>query len=159
MDVDNSDFLEFVAVADAQKLDYILIGGLALILNGAVRFTQDADIWLQPTNENRDKFVRALIRFGYDESDVKAIRSADFTQPQIVRIHDIPMDILTRVHYQFNYAECRKRAKSVILKGKYTVYFLHVNDLRETKVLARRTKDLNDILMIDELIAAQREQN
>ncbi len=157
MDVDNIDFLAFVAAADAQKLDYILIGGLALILNGAVRFTQDADIWLQPTNENRDKFVKALVAFGYDESDVETIRSADFTQPQIVRIHDIPMDVLTRVHHHFNYAVCRKRAKSVVLSGNYTVYFLHINDLRETKVLARRTKDLNDILMIDELIAARKE--
>lgn len=88
MDVDNTDFLEFVAAADAQKLDYILIGGLALILNGAVRFTQDADIWIQPTNENRDRFVGALLTFGYDESEVHAMRSADFTQPQIVRIHE-----------------------------------------------------------------------
>lgn len=157
MDVDNTDFLAFVAAADAQKLDYILIGGLALILNGAVRFTQDADIWLQPTNENRDKFVEALIAFGYDKSDVETIRQADFTQPQIVRIHDIPMDVLTRVHHHFNYTACRKRAKSVTLSGDYTVYFLHINDLRETKILARRTKDLNDILMIDELIAARKE--
>ncbi len=159
MDVDNVNFLDFVAVADAQKLDYILIGDMALIHNGAVRFTQDADIWLEPTNENRDKFIQALLAFGYDEHDVAEMRSADFTQPQITRIHDIPMDVLTRVHYQFNYADCRQRAKSVVLKGNYTVYFLHVNDLRETKVLARRTKDLNDILMIDELIAARKEQD
>ena len=159
MDVDDISFLEFVAVADTQKLEYMLIGGMALILNGAVRFTQDADIWLEPTNENRDKFIRTLLAFGYDEDDVVNMRSADFTQPQIARIHDIPMDVLTRVHYQFDYTDCRKRAKSVVLKGDYMVYFLHVNDLRETKVLARRTKDLNDILMIDELIAALKEQD
>lgn len=44
MDVENSEFLDFVAAADKAKLDYILIGGLAMILNGAVRFTQDADL-------------------------------------------------------------------------------------------------------------------
>ncbi len=90
---------------------------------------------------------------------MQAMRSADFTQPQIIRIHDIPMDVLTHVHHRFDYAECRKRAKAVVLKGNHTAYFLHVNDLRETKVLARRTKDLNDILMIDELIAARKEQD
>ena len=46
MDVDNADFLQSVAAADEHKLDYILIGGLALIFNGAVRFTQDAAIWI-----------------------------------------------------------------------------------------------------------------
>jgi hypothetical protein len=44
MDVENSEFLEFVAAADNCQLAYILIGGLALILNGAARFTQDADL-------------------------------------------------------------------------------------------------------------------
>ena len=159
MDVDNANFLEFVAVADAQKLDYILIGSVALLLNGVLRFTQDADVWLEPTNENRDRFIQTLLAFGYDENDVEGMRMADFTQPQIAKIHDIPMDVLTRVHHRFNYNECKQRAKATVLKGGYTVYFLHINDLRETKVLARRNKDLSDIIMIDELIAAQKKQD
>ncbi|WP_223834053.1 hypothetical protein [Spirosoma profusum] len=44
------------------------------------------------------------------------------------------------------------------MPGGQTIYFLHINDLREAKVLARRTKDLNDILMIDELIEAIKKQ-
>ncbi|MCX6217932.1 hypothetical protein [Spirosoma sp.] len=51
MDVENSEFLDFIVAADASQLDYILIGGLAMILNGAVRFTQDADLWVEPSNE------------------------------------------------------------------------------------------------------------
>ncbi|GAB3780411.1 hypothetical protein GCM10028818_32570 [Spirosoma horti] len=39
------------------------------------------------------------------------------------------------------------------------IYFLHINDLRETKVLARRTRDLNDILMIDEIIEEVKKQD
>ncbi len=39
MDVDSTEFLEFVVAADVEKVEYILIGGLALILNGAIRFT------------------------------------------------------------------------------------------------------------------------
>ena len=64
MDVENSEFLAFIAIADHHKLQYILIGGLAMILNGAVRFTQDADLWLEPTNENRDRFIQSLLEFG-----------------------------------------------------------------------------------------------
>ncbi|QKZ13034.1 DUF6036 family nucleotidyltransferase [Spirosoma sp. KUDC1026] len=158
MDVENSEFLEFVAVADDCQVEYILIGGLALILNGAVRFTQDADLWLEPTNENRDRFINALLAFGYDEEMVRGMREADFTQPKAARIHDIPMDVLTSVHYRLDYAACRKRAKPFITKGGQTIYFLHINDLRETKVLARRTKDLNDIIMIDEIIEEVKKQ-
>lgn len=110
------------------------------------------DLWLEPSNENRDRFIQALVAFGYDEDMVQGMREADFTQPQMIRIHDIPMDVLTSVHYRLEYQACRKRAKSFATKGGQIIYFLHINDLRETKVLARRTKDLNDILMIDELI-------
>jgi hypothetical protein len=53
MDVDNREFLDFVERADTQGLAYILIGGMALILNGGVRMTQDVDIWLKPTAKNR----------------------------------------------------------------------------------------------------------
>lgn len=158
MDVDNPDFTEFVAVADVNQLQYILIGGLALILNGAVRFTQDADIWLEPTNENRDRFILALLAFGYDEDQVHHMRDADFTEPQMIKIHDIPMDVLTSVHHRLDYQACRKRARAFTVKGGQTIYFLHINDLRETKVLARRTKDLNDIIMIDEIIEAVKNQ-
>lgn len=152
MDVENSEFLEFVAAADANQLEYILIGGLAMILNGAVRFTQDADLWLEPTNENRDRFIKSLLAFGYEEDQVQRMRETDFTRPQMIRIHDIPMDVLTSVHHCLDYFACRKRARAFTAKEGQVIYFLHINDLRETKVLARRTKDLNDIVMIDEII-------
>ncbi len=158
MDVENSEFLDFVKAADANKLEYILIGGLAMILNGAVRFTQDADLWLEPSNENRDRFIQALLSFGYDEEDVQGMRSTDFTQPRMIRIHDIPMDVLTSVHFNLDYYACRKRARPFTTKGGQLIYFLHINDLRETKILARRTKDLNDILMIDEIIEEVKKQ-
>ncbi|MBC8151537.1 MAG: hypothetical protein H7Z72_01365 [Bacteroidetes bacterium] len=158
MDVDNPDFTEFVAVADVNQLQYILIGGLALILNGAVRFTQYADIWLEPTSENRDRFIQTLLEFGYDEESVQVMRSADFTQPQVIRIHDVPMDVMTSVHHRLDYQACRERARAFTVKGGQTIYFLHINDLRETKVLARRPKDLNDIIMIDEIIEAVKNQ-
>ena len=159
MDVENSEFLDFVVAADDNKLEYILIGDLAMILNGAVRFTQDADLWLEPSNENRDRFIKALYAFGYDEEDMQAMSRTDFTQPQMIRIHDIPMDVLTSVHYNLDYHACRKRAKAFTTKNGQVIYFLHINDLRETKVLARRTKDLNDILMIDEIIEEVKKQS
>ena len=96
--------------------------------------------------------MQALLSFGYDEDMVQDIQEADFTQPQMIRIHDIPMDVLTSVHHRLDYQACRERARAFTAKGGQVIYFLHINDLRETKVLARRTKDLNDILMIDEII-------
>jgi len=156
MDVEGSEFLDFVEVADRHELEYILTGGLALVSNGIVRFTQDADVWLRPDNTNQDK---ALLDFGYDEEDVSAMREADFTQVQFVRIHDVPLDVMTSAHQKFDYDTCRKREPLFTTTRGHKIYFLHINDLRELKVLARRPKDLSDVLMIDDLLEEQRKLN
>lgn len=123
---------------------------MALILKGDIRYTEDADVWMEPTNENRDRLVNTLRHLDFTDGELLPLASADFTQPQIVRLEE-GIDILTQVHIRLNYQECRQRAKPFTMPGGHIIYFLHINDLRETKVLARRTKDLNDILMIDEV--------
>ena len=159
MDVESSDFLKFVASAERHGVEYMLIGGLALLFNGIVRFTQDADILLQPTNQNRDRLMNVLLDLGYEEADLNALRVADFTEPQIIRISEGPIDVLTQVHVRLQYDECRQRAKLWTSEGGHKAYFLHINDLRETKLLFRRPKDLYDVLRIDELLEEKRRMN
>ena len=159
MDVESSDFLKFVASAERHGVEYMLIGGLALLFNGIVRFTQDADVWLQPTNQNRDRLMNVLLDLGYEEADLNALRVADFTEPQIIRISEGPIDVLTQVHVRLQYDECRQRAKLWTSEGGHKAYFLHINDLRETKLLSRRPKDLYDVLRIDELLEEKRRMN
>ncbi|RRB07671.1 DUF6036 family nucleotidyltransferase [Larkinella rosea] len=156
MDVENSDFLQFVVAAEKRRLEYMLVGGLALLLNGAVRFTQDADLWLQPSNENKEKLIEVLLDLGYSKEDTDPFRALDFREPQIIRIDLGPIDIMTRVHFRFNYDDCRSRAREFTTKQGQIIRFIHINDLREIKILARRPKDLNDVLMIDELLNEQR---
>ncbi len=55
MDVEDLEFLKFVKAAAENDLEYMLIGGLALAMNGIVRYTQDADVWIRPTNENKEE--------------------------------------------------------------------------------------------------------
>ncbi|GAB3802225.1 hypothetical protein GCM10028819_31080 [Spirosoma humi] len=157
MDVDNDDFIRFVIAADHNQLEYILIGGMALILNGGIRYTEDVDVWMEPTNGNRDRLMETLYELNFTEDELGPLASADFTQPQVLRLEE-GVDILTQVHVRLKYTDCRQRAKPFTMPGGQVIYFLHINDLRETKVLARRTKDLNDILMIDEIIEEAKKQ-
>lgn len=157
MDVDDDGFVKFVTAADHNKLDYMLIGGMALILNGGIRYTEDADVWIRPSNENRNSLLDTLRELGFDNDELAPLAYADLEQPQVIRLEE-GIDILTIVHFRLDYEECRKRAKPFVMPTGQTIYFLHINDLRETKVLARRTKDLNDILMIDEIIEEVKKQ-
>jgi hypothetical protein len=101
--------------------------------------------------------IDTLRAFGYEDEDLTDMSVADFTQPQIIRIHDVPLDVLTQVHSKFDYDQCLARAKPFDTSRGPRVHFLHINDLRELKVLARRPKDLTDVLMIDELLNAARQ--
>ncbi|WP_157488325.1 hypothetical protein [Dyadobacter crusticola] len=50
-----------------------------------------------------------------------------------------------------DYNLCRSRARPFNTTMGET-YFIHINDLREAKLLSRRPKDLNDVIMIDQML-------
>jgi predicted nucleotidyltransferase len=49
----------FVALA-SERVDYVLVGGVAAVVHGAARATYDVDIVYARTAENMDRLVRAL---------------------------------------------------------------------------------------------------
>jgi len=151
MDLDDNEFLKFVKAAGESNLEYLLIGGLALAMHGIQRYTSDADVWIQPTNDNKENLINTLLALNYEPDDIEYINELDFTEAQIVRLEG-PIDILTKVHFRMEYDLCRARAREFVSAVGFKIFFFHINDLRESKILARRPKDLNDVLMIDELI-------
>jgi hypothetical protein len=54
------DVLRVAQLLEAEHVQYALIGGYALALQGIVRLTEDVDILVEPTEENARRWVRAL---------------------------------------------------------------------------------------------------
>ena len=54
------DVLRIVELLEDEHVEYALIGGYALALQGIVRLTEDVDILVEPTIENARRWVRAL---------------------------------------------------------------------------------------------------
>lgn len=52
----SKDFKEFVELLIKNKDEYLIVGGYAVGIHGHPRFTGDLDIWLNPTEENAEKF-------------------------------------------------------------------------------------------------------
>ncbi|HMF70845.1 MAG TPA: hypothetical protein VK616_05200 [Flavitalea sp.] len=48
----NDDFRDFIQALNDHKVDYILVGGYAVILHGYRRVSGDMDIWVNRTTEN-----------------------------------------------------------------------------------------------------------
>ena len=68
----NSDFREFILALNNNKVEYILVGGYAVILHGYRRTTGDLDIWVNTTKENYQKLLTAYNEFGLPVTDITA---------------------------------------------------------------------------------------
>jgi hypothetical protein len=54
------DVLRVARLLEREHVEYALIGGYALALQGIVRLTEDVDILVQPSPENARRWVKAL---------------------------------------------------------------------------------------------------
>lgn len=57
----NSDFKELLQLLCEEEVEYLVVGGYAVIYHSQPRFTKDLDIWLRPSPDNAK---RCLTRFG-----------------------------------------------------------------------------------------------
>ncbi|WP_428663851.1 hypothetical protein [Runella sp.] len=158
MDLENNEFLLFTACAEQCQLQYLIIGGFAMYLNGLNRATNDIDIWIKPSVENGKKLIEVLLCMGYTAEELDDLAMLDFRQPQIFGINE-ELDILTQVHYRFDFDHCFLRAGSCKNGQGNTLYFLHLNDLRDLKVIAQRPQDLRDVIMIDDFLKLRQTNN
>jgi len=63
-----------------KKINYLVVGGIAVALHGAPRFTTDADFALQLVPDNIKKFLLALEELGYEPK--APINPKDFANPK-----------------------------------------------------------------------------
>ncbi len=61
-------FIELLGALHREKVDYVLIGGYAVILHGLPRVTEDIDLFVRPDGENVDRLRRSLVSVFNDES-------------------------------------------------------------------------------------------
>ena len=54
------DFKELLELLNSHEVEYIIVGGFALALHGAPRFTGDLDVFLKADPENAKRVVAAL---------------------------------------------------------------------------------------------------
>ena len=61
-----ADFKEFLRLLNANRVDYLLVGGYAVGLHGYPRATVDLDVWVRATPANAERVLASLHEFGFD---------------------------------------------------------------------------------------------
>lgn len=128
------------------KVNFMLVGGYAVIFYGYGRTTGDMDIWLQLGNSNRDNLINALHEFGIEEEDLSKLKKVDFSQPQqAIHIYDQPrsIDFLTMIS-NVKFDDAIKNVNYFELEH-VKIPFIHYNDLILSKINSSRLKDKADV--------------
>lgn len=142
------DFKELLALFNAHKVDYLIVGGYALAFHGAPRTTGDIDILVKPDRANAKRVVAALNEFGFRSL---GLTIKDFENPgKVVQLGVPPVrvDIITSIS-----GVSWKKARSGRINGRYgdvSVYYLGQDQFIANKKAAGRKKDLADLEALEE---------
>lgn len=153
MDLLNDEFLLFLKCAQLNSLRYMLIGGYAVNYYGYNRNTNDMDVWIAPTNENKLLFINTLLCMKYSEREIDPLYQEDFTQPFVGSFgsEGSDIDVLTIVHHSISYIEAEKNKNIFeILPGLF-MNLVPYEFLKDMKLRSHRDKDLWDISQLEKI--------
>ncbi len=92
-----SQYEKLLAALAASEVDFAVVGGLAVILNGYPRLTLDADILVNDAPENIQRLLHCLSQWG--EGWARELKVEDFApQEGSIRVmEEFDLDIFTRM--------------------------------------------------------------
>ena len=126
-----------------EGVEYVLVGGQAVRLNGYLRATEDVDVLVKATRINGEKIIRALSFLeSSKELDAAWFVPADDGDVEKIRIAD---DLLVDLLFSANgetYESVQSHVRELIIEGT-PVKVLNIDGLLMTKTNYRE-KDLLD---------------
>ncbi len=135
--------LNLVLLLNEENVEYVVLGGHAVIAHGYLRTTGDIDIFVNPTLENAQKLLRALERYGYTNGEFEI---DDFTLvPNYLSFsrYDNYIDLMTfTVGVTFD--ECYTNRMELEVEG-VRVKFINLPELIRNKKALNRPQDLQDL--------------
>ncbi len=150
-------YKEIFQALDKSKIEYLIIGGVAVNLYGYSRFTGDIDILLALDNENLKKMDNTMKKEGYTSRipvDIKELGDKNILEKLVaekgmkaytfISNHRPQLNIDILVEDSCKYSEFEKN-KTLISVWDVVLPVVSVNDLIEMKKIANREKDILDI--------------
>jgi hypothetical protein len=152
MDMLDDELLRFWKALNNNNVRYIMVGGFATRFHGFNRNTDDLDIWLEDTIENRRNLRKSFQVLGY--GDFSSLEMMQFV-PGWTNFYigsGVELDIMTNMKGLENitFSECLNMASIADLEG-VKVPFLHINHLIKNKRIVNRPKDQIDVIELEKI--------
>ncbi len=139
----------------AHGVDFVVVGGIAMVFQGSARLTQDLDVCFAPSQANLDALGAALIELGATlpgiADDVPFIPDGRALRRLANVTLDTPegrLDLLREPEGAPPYEDLRRRADRIETEGMQ-ILVASLDDLESMKRAAGRPKDLVDLEEIE----------
>jgi len=133
------DFKDLLRLFNHHQVQYLIVGGYAVMKYTEPFYTKDMDIWVEPLPENAKRAYAALVEFGAPMADLTV---HDLTQPHIVfqfGMAPARVDVLTTID-AVTFPEAWKNRVETQLSG-IPISIISLGDLIRNKEAASRDTD------------------
>lgn len=150
-----SRFEKLLVALVNRDVDFCVVGGLAVILNGYVRLTEDADILVNDSPDNIRRMLEVLC--GWGEGWARELQPTEFVaQEGSIRVQEeFDLDIFTRMQSK-SLADFRPRVR-FFETGGVRIAYLSPSDLVFLKEGSFRDKDQLDTLAMREVMGREQQ--
>lgn len=136
-------YLNLISLFNEEGVEYVVLGGHAVIAHGYLRTTNDIDIFVRPSDDNADRLLRALYRYGYKNDEFE---HDDFTKvPNYLSFnrYDEWIDLMTFT-LGVTFDQCYQN-RVVLLIEHVPTNVISLPDLIRNKQALGRPQDLIDL--------------
>jgi predicted nucleotidyltransferase len=141
---ENPHYKELLQLLNEFEVEYLIVGGFAVMKYGEPRYTKDLDVWVHNSPENSRRVLEALKKFGAPlEHD--GITAETFTGQVVYQIGIAPVriDILSEIT-GVDFPDAWKKRVASTFFG-VPVHFISLDDLVTNKRALGRSSDLKDL--------------
>lgn len=147
MDVSRDDVRDLFRSLNNHQVKYMLVGGMAITMDGHVRATQDLDLWIRVDADNKTRLITALSENGVAGAEyLKDVPLLFGWSSVTVGKRGFTLDMVhaLKAFGEVDFNVCYERAVDATFDD-VPFKVIHLNDLITEKLATGRPKDLGDV--------------
>ena|SRR5690242_18435989 len=160
-----SSLLTVCSLLEKHNVQYMLVGGAAVALNGYYRHSinvtgqltekPDIDIWYNPTYKNYFNILKVVKDLGEDITEFMEEQSPNPQKSYFkLDFDEFTFDILPEIKINIKFSEANQRKETVEIE-ETKIHFINYVDLIKDKEATARKKDLEDIEQLKKIRDAE----
>ncbi len=151
----SDDTADFLYLLSKNSVEYLIVGGEAVIFYGYSRLTGDIDIFYERTQKNAKKLYDTLNDFW--SNNIPGVNNSEiFLKEGTVLQFGFPpnrIDLLNNID-GVSFEECWKNRLNIefeIKSKKVILHYISIDDLIKNKKASGRNKDLADVEFLEKV--------